>query len=61
VDAAFIIILPETDLDGAMLLSERLISSVKALALSNIKDPSGIVTANAGVASEEPAKFKDVS
>lgn len=59
--ATFIIILPETDQEGANLLSERLVAKMESLALPNLKDPRGIVTTNAGVASEEPSKFKDVS
>lgn len=52
----FVILLPETDSDGAGAVAERLRREVEALAVPNVKaeDTAGIVTVSIGVATVRP-------
>ncbi len=60
-DSTLFVLLPETDLDSASLLADRLINRLADIDMPNVKSPAGIVTASAGVSSEEPYKYKDVT
>lgn len=60
-NATVLVLLPETDLDSANLLAGRLVNAIANLSLTHDKSPIGEVTASAGVASEEPSKFKDIT
>jgi len=59
-EASIFILLPETDLESAKLLADRLVNGLNNLAIPHRKCPIGVVTSSAGVASEEPSKYKDV-
>ena len=59
-EATLFILLPETDLESANLLADRLVRGLAGLAIPNIKSKQGVVTVSAGVSSEEPAKYKDI-
>lgn len=60
-NATVLVLLPETDLDSANLLAGRLVNAIANLSLTHDKSPLGVITASAGVASEEPSKFKDIT
>ena len=60
-DATILILLPETGLDSTNLLADRLVEGLAKLAIPNIKCPTGVITASAGVASEEPENYKDIN
>ena len=60
-NATLLVLLPETDLDSADLLAGGLVNAIANLSLIHDKSPLGEVTASAGVASEEPLKFKDIT
>lgn len=59
-EATLFILLPETGLDSADLLADRLVTGLAGIAIPNIESPMGRVTVSAGVASEEPSRYKDV-
>ena len=48
-DEAYIVLLPETDVDGARIAVDRVLESIRAKAISGVRD-SVPVTASAGVA-----------
>ncbi|BDA83395.1 hypothetical protein Sa4125_09370 [Aureimonas sp. SA4125] len=51
----FSILLPETELEGALLIAEKIRSRVQALQLGHPKSPFGVVTTSCGVAVQVPA------
>jgi diguanylate cyclase (GGDEF)-like protein len=51
----FAVLLPDTDLDGAMELAEHLRQGIEALALPHLAAPTGRITASIGVAAIVPA------
>jgi len=51
----FAVLLPDTDLDGAMELAEHLRQGIETLALPHLAAPTGRITASIGVAAIVPA------
>ena len=47
-------ILPDTDLGGALRLAQQVVDAVRAEGLPHVVSPQGVVTVSAGVASEVP-------
>jgi diguanylate cyclase (GGDEF)-like protein len=52
----FAVILPNTDLDGALAVAENIRLAVAALALPHVGNPPGVVTISAGVHSAQPTR-----
>ncbi|MES2758718.1 MAG: diguanylate cyclase [Pseudomonadota bacterium] len=52
----FAIVLPDTSLDGALLIANACRAHIEQLAMENPKSPSGIITMSIGVASVMPSK-----
>jgi diguanylate cyclase (GGDEF)-like protein len=57
-DAAFIVLLPETDVDGARIAVERVLESIRSKSISGVRD-SVSVTASAGVAEAQGGDHLD--
>lgn len=47
-------LLPDTDLDGALALARDVVSQVRQQGLAHVVSPEGVVTLSAGVANERP-------
>lgn len=47
-------LLPDTDLDGALVLAREIVAQVRQQGLTHVVSPQGVVTLSAGVASERP-------
>ena len=50
----FVVIMPETDAEGALVIAERMRQAIQALALPHAGSASGVVTVSVGVASGWP-------
>ena len=51
----FIVLLPDTDSNGANTIADQLLQSIRALRITHQDDPKGYITASAGVATCIPA------
>lgn len=51
----FIVLLPDTDSNGANIIAEQLLESIRAMKIAHQDDPKGYITASAGVAIGIPA------
>ncbi len=47
-------LLPDTDLSGAIALAQQVLEAVRQLAVPHVVSPHGVVTLSAGVATEQP-------
>lgn len=57
----FAIILPDTELAGAMAVAERLRHEIEGLQLPHLDAPGGVVTASLGVAALDPEQGQDAA
>ena len=57
----FLMLLPETGVEGTELLIKRVITDLAKLNVVHEKSPFGHITISCGIASEEPGKFRDSS
>lgn len=56
-----VLLLPDTDLQGATAIAEKVRLAIRALAISQRSSPDGIVTISAGVAAFVPTRNQDTS
>jgi diguanylate cyclase (GGDEF)-like protein len=57
----FVVILPSTDEDGAMLIAQRILASIVEKRMPHSRSPHNIVTVSIGVASVQPSDGHDHS
>jgi diguanylate cyclase (GGDEF)-like protein len=55
----FALILKDTDLDGARVVSERIRQAIESLQIPHVASPVGIVTVSCGVAAQRPGGSGD--
>jgi diguanylate cyclase (GGDEF)-like protein len=55
----FVVVLPETDLNGAIVIAERMRAAVQDLGMKHADSPTGVVTISAGVNAYQPVREYD--
>lgn len=55
----FAVVLPSTDMRGAVLVAERILAAVRALGIAHADSPTGFVTLSAGVSARQPVRETD--